>query len=251
MGDQLKGMLWNAIRKYIYIGIGILMGCALIGCAVIDVIGAHSDGGSSSSGNSNFGASSTQLEGMDLYNADGSVNEEAINSLQKYIEKEYLGGISGEFKDNRSYAQASRNYAQWWDDSTYNGMEKFQCTWWARGRANQYLEAIGKEKISGATGNGCEVRANLAERGFSIGTEPRPNSLITWGASSDNSYGHIAYVEAVDKDGTIYFSEAGSGKSWYGITKLEKGSYDYAGMPFQGFVYLSDEEFVINNRKCK
>ena len=241
------------IIKYAIIGILIISLFIFIGFGMFTSAESDDTSSSSSSSSASSGENTTQLEGMNLYNADGTVNEGAISELQKYFENNYLGDSDGYFEraghgrgNVGSYNKNSRTYASWWDDSTYNAHEKFQCTWWARGRANQYLESIGKEKISWRTGDGKDVLNNLKAKGYETGTEPRANSLICWGASGSNPHGHIAYVEAVDKDGTIYFSEAGGGRSWYGITKREKGNYDYAGMPFQGFVYLSDEDTTIN-----
>ena len=243
MGDQLKGMLWNAIRKYVYIGIGILMCCAIIGCAVIEVIGAHSSGGNSSGGSyGNFGSSSTQLEGMDLYNADGSVNEEAIQALENKMTTEYVGLTSTGTATHHDYSKV----ADWLQDGLI-----FQCPWWAVGRANYFLEQIGSDKRL-QSGNGKDVISNSANvANFTVGNEPRPNSIICWGAKSSNPYGHIAYVEAVDKDGTIYISHAGGGESWFGITTIEKGSYDCWEMPCLGFMYLTDEEFQIANTQSE
>ena len=56
-------------------------------------------------------------------------------------------------------------------------------------------------------------------------------------------YGHIAFVEGVSKDGTVYISHAGAGYSWYGITAMpENGdlgaSMGWSGYTFQGYIYL-------------
>ena len=102
-------------------------------------------------------------------------------------------------------------FERYWDYSTENTYNKFQCTWWARGRANQYLDFIGKSKISINTGNGCQVVQSLKDDlGFETGNQARPNSIISFSSTPSNSAGHVAYVEAVDKtNGNIYISQAG------------------------------------------
>lgn len=217
------------------------MGCVIIGCAVMEVIGAHSGDGNSRSGNY-YGASSTQLEGMDLYNADGSVNEEAIKELENKMTTEYLGLTSTGNVTHKNKARV----ADWLQEGLI-----FQCPWWAVGRANYFLKQIGSDKRM-VRDDGKDVITNPTNvANFEVGNEPRANSIICWGSKSGNQYGHIAYIEAVDKDGTIYFSHAGGGKRWLGISKLNKGSYDYAGMPFLGFMYLTDEEFQIGNAQSE
>ena len=206
MGDQLKGMLWNAVKKYVYIGIGILMCCIIIGCAVIEVLGSHSSGSSSGGSYGNFGSSAAQLEGMDLYNADGSVNEEAIQALENKMTTEYVGLTSTGTATHHDYSKV----ADWLQDGLI-----FQCPWWAVGRANYYLKTIGSDKRV-QSGNGGEViKIQHNKDNFTIGSTPRPNSLICWQGTSTNQYGHIGYVEAVDTTtGTIWVSESGGGTWW-------------------------------------
>lgn len=42
---------------------------------------------------------------------------------------------------------------------------------------------------------------------FETGTEPRAGAILVQGETKDNSYGHVAYVERVNPDGTIVVSE--------------------------------------------
>lgn len=233
MSEELKEVLAQEIKKYLLIGAGIILGCMLIGVSIITAI-AGEDFSDSSSGN--FGGSNVQLEGMNLYNSDGSVNLEAIQALEDKITTEYLGLTSTGAVTHKDYSKV----ADWLQKGLI-----FQCPWWAVGRANWFLEQIGSDKRVEMADGGSVITNSHNKQNFTIGTEPRPNSLICWGGGE---YGHIGYVEAVDKDGTIYFSETGNGTHWYGISSLPKGSYDYgSGLSFQGFIYLTDEEYVLNN----
>ena len=50
----------------------------------------------------------------------------------------------------------------------------------------------------------------------------------------------MAYVEAVDST-SVWTSEAGSGKSWYGIKKRgPNGEYNYGNWRVKGFIYLDE-----------
>lgn len=236
MVHEAKKFLQEEAKKYLLIGAGIVFGCLLIGVAVVAAIaGDDSFNGGYISTNGSLGGSNVQLEGMNLYNSDGSVNQDAIQELEDYMTENYLGLEATGAVTHKDFSLV----ADWLQEGLI-----FQCPWWAVGRANYFLEQIGSDKRV-EMDNGQDVITNSSNvANFTIGTEPRPNSLICWGG---DQYGHIAYVEAVDTDGTIYFSEARSGESWNGINSCTKDSYDFLGLSFLGFLYLTDEEYVLNN----
>lgn len=80
--------------------------------------------------------------GINVYNADGSVNETAINELS-----EYLTSMLNTTIHARNSANQGGPFPKWWN-SPINLLSKFQCTWWANGRASQYLELSGNPKYS-------------------------------------------------------------------------------------------------------
>lgn len=96
----------------------------------------------------------------------------------------------------------------------YSGLEPFQCTWWANGRACMYLEEYGTKytKYPTQMGHGKHYYGKNVEGGwFNYGDEPRPNSIVSW---STGEYGHVAYVEGVTEEG-IWISHAGGAESWF------------------------------------
>ena len=143
------------------------------------------------------GANLTSLEGLNLYNEDGTVNQQQIgilnNKLVTIVES---------------------------DRSNTNGLTYKQCTWWAAKRADMYLAQYGtkykKYPKNGAYGNAGEwYNKNKNNGWFDFGSVPRANSLIVW---SDGGAGHVGYVEAVDtKNKKIYTSEASNGTSFLGV----------------------------------
>ena len=86
-------------------------------------------------------------------------------------------------------------------------------------------------------GNGGEIYYNARVAGiFGTGTTPKPNSLVSMDSSS--SYGHVAYVEAVDYvNKRFYISEAGSG-TWWG--SLGQNGISFNDSRIRGFVYLDE-----------
>lgn len=152
-----------------------------------------------------------QIDDMDLYNEDGSVNMEAMLKLSEYL-TEMDEDISGLYMTS-----ADGN------DLSYN-----QCTWWVTTRASQYLGYNYKN-----TGNAGDYFANNTE--FETGSIPLPNSIICYN-------NHVAYVEAVDKvNSKIYISHAGNGTDWYGISELDISGNLGSSVP-QGYIYLSNSK---------
>ena len=111
----------------------------------------------------------------------------------------------------------------WHQAAEDSGKESWQCTWWAWGRAAQYLETAYQldflELCGGkdALGHGKDYYRSLQPYFLSDQT-PAANSIISWTAGT---YGHVAYVEAVDAGG-IWVSSADSGHTWRGITYIAR-----------------------------
>lgn len=104
------------------------------------------------------------------------------------------------------------------------------CTWYAYGRA---LEKCGVKLGSWGDAGFWYGKAKAA--GFSVGTEPREDSIICWGDAYGN--GHVAFVEMVE-GASVTWTES----NYYG-PKFKKYTsthpWTYAGKPFQGYIYLN------------
>lgn len=166
--------------------------------------------------------------GGNLYNADGTVNEEAIKALNDELTA-YVNSGGGIYHTRPN-----------------NTLSYKQCTWWAWGRGLQYIRALGlplstEQYRAGVHGNGGQYASVNAQSGlFNYGSTPKPNSLVCY----QGNPGHVAYVEAVDYVNQVYYtSEAGSGTSWYGIRKRPFGyvGQGSGGTYSQGiFIYLDE-----------
>lgn len=130
----------------------------------------------------------------------------------------------------------------------YNtGLQKFQCTWYVVGRANQYLAKYGTKykKYPTTSGNGRDYYKNNVNGGwFEYGQAPRPNSIISWSGgnytlSDGSKAGHVAYVEGVNVEtGQIFISHAGGGWSWYGMQTIPISGYFGSAYSLNGYIYL-------------
>lgn len=195
----------------------------------------------------------------DLYNSDGTVREDKMLELERNLEVSHNLVASGQGFVNMYGSDNGRNlavkrqvtgqyhgYSYTSGNKAYgnNGLEIYQCTWWANGRASEYLSQYGTKykRYPTTAGNGGDYYAkNKANGWFNYGSEPKPNSLFSYNPIN-NIYGHITYVEAVDYvNRVIYVSEAGGGRHWDGICKytfaycqqqIAKGNY--------GFIYLAE-----------
>lgn len=98
------------------------------------------------------------------------------------------------------------------------------CTWSAWQLA---YEATGIALPS--LGNASQWYGNAAASGFSVGSEPRANSIGVW-------YGHVVYVTDVDGEGNIYVKEGGFGGGYNEGWSAGYGSR--YGQGLIGYIYL-------------
>ena len=136
-----------------------------------------------------------------------------------------------------------------------NGLQKKQCTWWANGRASQFLKENGSKykKYPTTTGNGGDYWGiNKQNKYFEYGSEPRANSLLCYAASSTmGGAGHVTYVEAVDPvNKKIYISHCSSGVRWNGIDVLEWDGKLWGQSP-QGYIYLAPKTGSVKSESGK
>lgn len=112
---------------------------------------------------------------------------------------------------------------RWHQAASDTGKGTWQCTWWAWGRAAQYLELAHDLDFAAvccgktALGNGGDYFNSLKPYFLSDQT-PSDNAIVSWRCGI---YGHVGYVEAADENG-IWVSMADSGHTWRGITYIVK-----------------------------
>lgn len=253
MAKKIKmAILMNPVT---YIVLAIVLLIIIIAGVMMDdesTTSSNTGGMSSVSGStSGTGTSgSSVLVNSELYNSDGTVNEEKILDLQVTLEKQhnlvsadrnlstgYGNNIGGEYnKENCEKVTGTYLGFKYWDEelprSNLNGIV-YQCPWWANGRAS---EVYGKKIV--IAGNAIDMYPNGAKK-YKTGATPKANSMVIY--DNNTVYGHVAYVEAVDNVNKYYYiSHAGSGKSWFGIQKIPFGSAPWSGYTQKGFVYLDE-----------
>ena len=71
---------------------------------------------------------------------------------------------------------------------------------------------------------------NAQRMGFQTGRTPRPGSImVTW----ESGYGHVAYVESVNPDGSWVVAEM----NWVAFNTVDRRSIQPGGVPLIGFIY--------------
>lgn len=121
------------------------------------------------------------------------------------------------------------------------------CVGYANGRFNEiYNEITGNRSNKYNTLN-CNAE-NFIERarnaGLEVGQSPRAGAIMCWqkGAtlSGNDGAGHVAIVERVNSDGSVYTSESGYGSSafWNQTRYNSNGRWGIgSGYTFRGFIY--------------
>lgn len=138
----------------------------------------------------------------------------------------------------------SKYYSQ--DYNIFSRINLFgQCTWYAAGRAYE---------VSGNPVpmiNGAHTWLDVAKaNGYKTGTKPKANSIAVWKKST---YGHVAFVEAVDGDKVTITESNWSRSTSQKKSAIEEGIYHYEGYTtltadamkdrygyiLEGYVYLN------------
>ena len=121
------------------------------------------------------------------------------------------------------------------------------CVGYANGRFNEiYNEITGNRSNKYNTLN-CNAE-NFIERarnaGLEVGQTPRAGAIMCWQKgttlSGSDGAGHVAVVERVNSDGSVYTSESGYGSSafWNQTRYNNNGRWGIgSGYTFRGFIY--------------
>lgn len=97
----------------------------------------------------------------------------------------------------------------WFEDDT-SAYQFQQCTWWV---ANRW-KMLGLH-VDHHMGNGVDWAASAKKHGYPTGDTPRLGAIVSMSGgvlgASAGPYGHVAVVEQIDSDGSIWVSESGTG----------------------------------------
>lgn len=194
----------------------------------------------------------------DLYNEDGTVNEEKIAELGTWLEQTYhlisAGTSFAEAYSNRRACEAVTGrylgFRGWCSENKPDSklasgcLHVYQCPWWSQGRAS---EVENTKVLIGGDGGAIysnAVNKNASDgRIYQTGHIAKPGAIVSY-VSSDSTTGHTAYVEAVDGVNQCYYiSHSGGGKKWYGVQKvhgLNNAPDGWTGWRVTGFVYVKE-----------
>lgn len=121
------------------------------------------------------------------------------------------------------------------------------CVGYASGRFNEIINIA--RDTSGCTYktlncNAVWFKERAESAGLQTGSTPRRGSIMCWGYGEDGA-GHVAIVERVNSDGSVYTSESGYGSStafWNQTRYNSNGRWGLSsGYWFRCFIYLPDD----------
>ena len=168
-------------------------------------------------------------------NKKESIKEQTENDSYQFLDTfDYAGHVGKRLADFNGEAY---NYPK-------NTLSKGQCTWYAEGRAYEKCGWAGL--TDQPRGNGGEIYDKAKGNSkYDTGTTIQSNALVS--LSSSSSYGHVMFVEYVDRTSNlVYFTEAnGNGddalSSDDGILQVQSLS-DWNKRNIKGYVYCGDPE---------
>lgn len=142
---------------------------------------------------------------------------EQTNGLEVTNIPNYLARTSRATRDNPYYYNQSSGLSA-------NGLEG-ECAWYGLCRAKEILGTSGSSKTFPYGGNGgqyCEI-AQSFEDPFPISTDitkPKEGSLVVWKGGT-SGYGHVAVIEKIIDENTVFISEASIGNGAFGRTATD------------------------------
>ncbi len=102
-----------------------------------------------------------------------------------------------------------------------------ECTWYAWGRVYEKLGiSLYWRTQDGRLGNAKEWLSCAQNYDYQCGTEPRANSVIVW---TGGEYGHVAFLESIGSDGSLYISESNRIDHAYSEGVIDPSSWWYYG----------------------
>lgn len=151
----------------------------------------------SGSNDNNGGSALTNTEKLEMFyngNDETSIKvEKEMQKLQEKIETELIN-TKPHYKDS---AYQNGPFEKWWSN---NGLEAFQCTWWAYGRALMYLQKTGsldkESDLFYISGNGGQYYTrNENDKRFNYSAnKAKAHSLACWSKKEYDRNGNTIEV---------------------------------------------------------
>lgn len=168
-------------------------------------------------------------------NKKESIKKQSENDSYQFLDTfDYAGHVGKRLADFNGEAY---NYPK-------NTLSRGQCTWYAEGRAYEKCGWAGL--TDQPRGNGGEIYDKAKGNSkYDTGTAIQSNALVSLSTSS--SYGHVMFVEYVDRTSNlVYFTEANGNSddavsSDDGILQVQSLS-DWNKRNIRGYVYCGDPE---------
>lgn len=157
------------------------------------------------------------LEGQALVLKAEEIIETIYNMQESYQEYANNSSVSSDEPIEQRTTRPSRNNIYYYSNQNigFAGGFEGECAWYGTGRAAEFLASINSTESWTENTHGGQFCDLSDAKKFNMGTEPKAGSLVSW---SYQPYGHVAFVEQVNEDGTFNISEAATGFGMYGNT---------------------------------
>lgn len=196
------------------------------------------------------------------------LNEDGMASVENINAEAPQGIGAGEFSIRTYKPSGNKNYittgSGGWNTCIKgypmdpNANVLANCVGYASGRFNEIInEARG---TTGCTYKGLNCNAEwfverAREAGLKMGSTPKVGAIICWKKGSvdggQDGAGHVAIVERVNSDGSIYTSESGYGSTafWNQTRNNSNGRWGCgSGYALRAFIYLPDDvQKIVDN----
>lgn len=172
-------------------------------------------------GNNNIYQGSWKTPGMTYEDATKSLvgtystdsdYDKKLNSIIKQYRLTELDGeempILDEAFFNKSYDDNQGDYKPFkeMDSQSKNFYPQGQCTWYVYNRLQQF-----NLYVDGSMGNGGDWAVRARDKGYQVSNHPSEHTAVSFKPgqlNADRYYGHVAFVEKVNSDGSIIISES-------------------------------------------
>lgn len=153
------------------------------------------------------------VDDFDNYDSDGLMAQKMV-CTSALGEDQIIDGmrLTRPLRDNPFYYNQETDFGALTGPGGSQTLEG-ECAWYATGRAKEYLSYINSPFKWTANTDGGKFCSTSDAQKFNQGDEPKAGSLISW---DFGEWGHVAFVEKVNEDGTFDITEAGIPFGFYG-----------------------------------
>ncbi|RQX28422.1 CHAP domain-containing protein [Staphylococcus warneri] len=171
-------------------------------------------------------------QGTQSYNSNNATtnNNQSTQSYTANNSNNQGGGLGADYStSDKNIKVTTQNAPSSNNSTTFSGQSSSGSNAYTAGQCTYYVYDKVGGKISSNWGNASNWANAAAQDGYNVSNSPKQGAIMQ---TSQGAYGHVAYVENVNSDGSIKVSEmnynGGPGNvSTRTISASQAGSYNY------------------------